>query len=349
MATHATHLASAVGVKWIALAIGFVVIGLFGFSIGQQHPKTTEKAVPSVESFTTTETHLGRNGLINPLVDYISADSKDPKLQSLKRELETEVAEFKSKESISKLSLYFRNLDTGEWFGIGEDEPYHPASLMKTIIMVIYYKLAETQPGLLKEEITYEGQYKESANLPPAMLLARGESYTTDDLIRGMIVHSDNIARGLLSDYLDVRFDDATLDKLGEDSGVILLNDFRDGYQFTITAKTFSGVFRVLYNATYLSDVMSEKALELLAESSYDSGIVNGIPEGVVVANKFGFSSEDAPNNQLHDCGIVYAEDYPYILCVLTEAKDVYAAQGVISKISETVYQHLYPESGEAE
>lgn len=350
MTEHIAHTTHVVTVKRVALAAGFVVVSLVSFSAGQQHSEIMETTEPVVEPTPFTETHLGRNSLTNPLIDYGSADTKDPELQALKQKLETNVAEFKSEQSVSELSLYFRNLDTGEWFGIGEDEQYNPASLMKTILMVVYYKLEELHPGLLDEEITYQGQYSNSANLPPAMLLAHGQVYTIDQLINRMIAQSDNIARSLLSDYLNARFDDATLDKLAQDSEIIIPANYEDEYQYTVTAKNFSGVFRVLYNTTYLSETMSEKALALLAESSYDSGIVNGMPEGVVVANKFGFSeSENSDQLQFHDCGIVYAEKYPYILCVLTKTKNVYIAQGVISNISETVYQYLYPEHGDAE
>jgi hypothetical protein len=99
----------------------------------------------------------------------------------------------------------------------------------------------------------------------------------------------------------------------------------------------------VLYNATYLSEERSEQALRLLSRSSYDSGIVSGLPEGTLTANKFGFNENAryADGTQLHDCGIVYVDPEPYILCIMTKTPDVPTAQAAIAAISEQVYQTL--------
>ncbi|MCA9370267.1 serine hydrolase, partial [Candidatus Woesebacteria bacterium] len=129
----------------------------------------------------------------------------------------------------------------------------------------------------------------------------------------------DNVSRGILSDYLETRVTPETHNRLAEESMTLIPANYEQGDEYEITPIDYASVFRILYNATYLSEAMSERALALLAESSYDSGIVNGVPEGTVTANKFGIDDTEQAQQrlQLHDCGVVYDEPNPYIIsCV---------------------------------
>lgn len=42
---------------------------------------------------------------------------------------------------------------------------------------------------------------------------------------------------------------------------------------------------------------------------------------------------------ELHDCGIIYYPERPYLLCVMTEGNDLNELAGVIQNISKTVYE----------
>jgi beta-lactamase class A len=111
-----------------------------------------------------------------------------------------------------------------------------------------------------------------------------------------------------------------------------------------VTAKDYSGLFRVLYNATYLDRDRSEEALGLLARSSFDRGIAAGVPPGTVVANKYGYGGNpgDPSDHQFHDCGIVYGGEGPYILCVFTKTTGMLPPHEIIAAVSRDVYDHLH-------
>jgi beta-lactamase class A len=97
---------------------------------------------------------------------------------------------------------------------------------------------------------------------------------------------------------------------------------------------------RVLYNASYLSREMSEKALDYLLASDYKDGLVAGLPPGTQVAHKFGeYEREDM--NQLHDCGIVYYPRHPYILSVMTRGSDKQMMADTIAEISRLIYEEV--------
>ena len=99
------------------------------------------------------------------------------------------------------------------------------------------------------------------------------------------------------------------------------------------------------YNATYLSQEYSEKALKLLTEPDIP-GIRAGVPTTITVAQKFGERSVYDTNNnltdrELHDCGIVYKPGSPYLLCVMSRGKDFDTMAKNISDLSALVYQNI--------
>ncbi len=89
---------------------------------------------------------------------------------------------------------------------------------------------------------------------------------------------------------------------------------------------------------------MSSRALELLTKTAFNDGLRAGVPENIEVAHKFG--ERILPNNiqQLHDCGIVYIPNKPYLLCIMTRGKDMHTLQGVIEEISSSVYAEVNPQ-----
>ena len=46
----------------------------------------------------------------------------------------------------------------------------------------------------------------------------------------------------------------------------------------------------------------------------------------------------DGGVSELHDCGIVYQNDDPYVLCVMTQGRSFAELQALIADISSTVY-----------
>ena len=117
--------------------------------------------------------------------------------------------------------------------------------------------------------------------------------------------------------------------------------DFSKEYFMTTT--DMSKLFRILYNGTYLSKESSEYALELLTKSEFKNGLMGGIDQPVMVAHKFG---ERLIGNsaQLHEFGIVYCGDQPYLIGVMTTGTNLDQLSAVIKKISSLAF-HQYKTS----
>jgi hypothetical protein len=70
---------------------------------------------------------------------------------------------------------------------------------------------------------------------------------------------------------------------------------------------------------------------------------VAGVPEGTVVAHKFGERVNDDGQGhitdlEIHDCGIVYNKSGDYLLCVMTKGKQKADLLNTIQEISKLVY-----------
>ena len=108
-----------------------------------------------------------------------------------------------------------------------------------------------------------------------------------------------------------------------------------------LSVKTYASIFRILYNISYLSDELSEKALSYLGHSDFEDGLVRNLPENIPIAHKFGERSISDDNKQLHDCGIIYYPGNPYSLCIMTRGKNLEYLNDVIGAISQEVYQEV--------
>jgi hypothetical protein len=111
-----------------------------------------------------------------------------------------------------------------------------------------------------------------------------------------------------------------------------------------LSVQTYESVFRVLYNASYLSREASDWALEILADSEFKTGLVAGVPSNVTVSHKFGEHSVEN-GVQLHDCGIVYHPRHPYLLCVMSKGTNFDMLDDVIAGVSRVVYSEIDAQS----
>jgi beta-lactamase class A len=236
--------------------------------------------------------------------------------------------------------VYVRDIESGQWIGIGEDKLYTPASMLKVPIIIAMLKIAQYNPDLLNKKIFYTRTEDDINPLDNKLLLENGKTYTIENLLEAMIVDSDDAAKKLIRDNVDRVVLNETFADLGIESPY---SQDQDG-KYSISAKSFSLFFRILYNSTFLSHANSQKVLELLTRTDFDLGIAGGIPKTVTVAHKYGISAISPVGNErvgLNDCGIVYAESGPYLICIMTKGKDPYVLASIMREISKQAYEFL--------
>ncbi len=292
--------------------------------------------------------------LINPLI-YIDTDQRlYPEYNYFDTQINTYVSNEEKINQVNSVSVYLRDMNSGHWTGTNENDLYEPGSMLKVAMLIAYERYAMDQATLnkttvqdvLSQQLYYPGanelgQYYKSSNpdLQPG-------SYSIQTLLDRMIIDSDNTALEVLmknqQDYFNSVYSDFRLPP----SPTAQDGDF-------MTAESYSVIFRSLFNGTYLNRSASNATLQLLTKTTFNDGLVAGLPTltpPLTVAHKFGERTYELANgivesHELHDCGIIYYPGHPYLLCVMTKGNSDYPFLAhVISDISKMAYQFVSTE-----
>lgn len=242
----------------------------------------------------------------------------------------------------SDIAVYFRDLQNGPTLGINEHDKFVPASLLKVPLMLAYLDLAEDQPKLLETKVVYQAiENQPLQNFPAKDPIIEDKPYTLSELIQHMIDHSDNSAYFVLLEYLkQISPEKDLLKDLYTRMGII---DPQNSLEDSLSVKSYSSILVQLYHSSFFDKKeTSEKALEYMADTDFNDGIVAGVPSKIRVAHKFGERANlENDQKQLHDCGIIYYPGNPYLLCVMTRGNDWQKLTSIISSISKTVYEEF--------
>lgn len=310
-------------------------------TLENQHPETINQSIISTEDF-----ELLNPVVCTPLYQQLIFDELNP----FKNKVEKYTLQIIKEGKAKNISVYFRDLNNGWWFGIEEKKLFSPASLMKVPVMIAIFKLEQELPGTLSKELKYEksGQ-NQQLGLDEKVsyggtVLTPGSIYTINELVKNMIIYSDNEATLLLLQYLE-RFDPDYMDNVNRELGLIISNE-TGSYDNFLSVKRYSTFFRILYNASYLNPTYSNKALRLLSQSVYDGGIRKMVPPNITVAHKFGRKSIPTVDNgllidQLHHFGIVYYPRLPYMLGIMVQGKNEADMQKIIEEITAMIYAEV--------
>ena len=289
---------------------------------------------------------------INPDLDCELSNRKAESMDALQAKLGVLITSYKNTGKVDRVGVFARDLKSTRFVGVNENDIFYMASLLKLPLLVGGYKLAEVEPKILEEEVAYTGtpnlygdQY-----IKPEEVLEAGKTYTVRELMRRAVVDSDNTAAQLLFNFYPSEFLDRIVQALG-----IKLKRQNGETENPISARTYANVFRMLYNASYLTREYSDEALSVLTQTSYRNGAVAHLPQSVQVAHKFAERTvvDPATNTvlfrQLHECGIVYAQKgkEPYTFCIMTEGKNYDDLEKVLQDISKEIYDALTSGSGD--
>ncbi|MCR4329630.1 MAG: class A beta-lactamase-related serine hydrolase [Candidatus Roizmanbacteria bacterium] len=316
------------GIYFVFLLVGFLI----GLGISYQ------KKIPTIN---LSETRLKGRAFTSPLLECEPENASSLlSVLSVKNNVQKVIDKQIKTSGVIRVGVYFRDMNNGPWFGINKDVDFAPASMLKVPILMYYLKKAETNPSILNTvyavKVADEGV---SPNFKPTFAVKNNEVLTVKQLLDYMILYSDNNAKNTLLEHLD----DVKYTNMLKEIGVEIASN-PDGTNF-MTVQEYASFFRVLYNASYIDKDSSEKALTLLSKTDFKSGLVAGIPKSVPIAHKFGERRyTDMYGNvvtQLHDCGIVYYPNKPYLICIMTQGSDFPSLKKTIQEVSTAVYKSI--------
>lgn len=275
---------------------------------------------------------------INPLLDCeLAKNVGATEYTNLEKKVSGFISEAINSGHVTNISYYYRDLNNGPWVGINEKQEFTPSSLLKVPILIAFLKQAISNPEILKRNILNKKspELQLSPQYIPAKTLEDDKNYTVEQLLDYMIIFSDNQAKDLLLGNID----QLVINKVYKELSILTPPDtFADDF---MTVKEYASLFRVLFNASYLSREMSEKALQVLSQTDFKAGLVQGLPPNIIVAHKFGERQLANGVSQLHDCGIVYFPNHPYLICIMTRGNNYQKLPGIISGISRLTYEEM--------
>ena len=212
-------------------------------------------------------------------------------------------------------SVCVKNLRTGETLTVN-DRQYYAASLMKLWCMAATYEAIE------------EGRVKESEC---TALLTQMITVSSDDAFNRLVY---KIGKTAVRDWIIRNGYTNTVQRHGYGAGYgyagLKLSEGSNLTTVTDCVKFFESVYR----GECVSKAASAKMLALLKQQYWTYKLPQGVPSGVVTANKTG----EVRSNS-HDCMLVFLNGDPYIMSVMTEYRNsALANTGRIRQLSRTVY-----------
>ncbi len=323
--------------KYNQIILGIVICILLEFTLYKVN-HTFKLFTPAFNANTSSasEKHQGGGNFTNPLLECLGVEEEDSinQLNISPEELDDLVAETKKAHDVDLMSVYVRDLNNGPWVAVNQTENFIGGSLLKVPLLISYLKMAESDPKLLEKVIEYKEKKVDNNQYYQSLTeLEVGKSYTVQQLLEYMVYYSDNNAAYLLTQNMGETNFDEVFRALG-------FGDPDPNKPFPVNTITYTAFFRILFNASYLSKTSSEKALSMLSKTEFNRGIQAGIPKNIIASHKFGIRS-DGDINQLHDCGIVYYPNHPYLLCVMSRGGTFDNMAKSIADVSKFVYEHV--------
>jgi beta-lactamase class A len=271
---------------------------------------------------------------IHPLL-YAEPQCESEELADCKNQINQIINANKANGKLISASVYVREFTQAQWTSINASDLYSPGSLLKVPELIALYKMSERQPGFLDKVIEYKDQSATKSNRVinfESNHIKLGNNYTIRDLIKYMIVYSDNDATMLLNTLIDK----SVFSKVFTDIGLKEPNYSSPDYKMNVT--DYSIFLKELYNGSYLSFKNSEECLSMLSKTEFNEGLISGLPANCISSHKFGEGGPSSEPN-FSEAAIVYCGKTPYIITIMTKGRDMKSLPAVSAEISRKVYQ----------
>lgn len=245
-----------------------------------------------------------------------------PDYESLE-DLKSDISSYVSTRS-GEWGVFVQNLGTNEYLSINE-KPYSAASLIKLFTMTAAFNEIEC------------GSFEETAEI--------------DELLNQMITESSNTACNALTKKIGggntingFNAENKVTKSIGcqnTNRGSELIDESGQHAIFVsnnLTSPRDCGrILKEIYNRTLVSEVASDKMLDLLKRQTRTWKIPAALPEGTITANKTGET-----DTVQADAAIVYSPSTDFILCVIGNG-NVDSGINTIANIAKITYNYFNP------
>ena len=231
-----------------------------------------------------------------------------------------------------KVGFYYKNLVTGETFGLNENELFESASVIKLPMYAVIMKLCHEGKLKLTDKLTCH-DWEKKPSCGALQFFPTPMEVEIETLCKLMITLSDNTATNLLIRRFGMEAFNRTFCSIGL-TGTRIERYLFDaeasarGLENRVAPWDMGMLLEAVYHHAFVSEEMSAFAEDVLRRQQIKHKIRGYLPRSIPAANKTG-EDEGITN----DVGIVFGER-PFIVCWLTNRTDVPAAERAIREIS---------------
>jgi len=312
----------------------FIFFGIILLGIGLVIGFFSQRLSPLKNNFNSAVSHE----FINPIVNLNLDKHFIINFQPLKEKFIAIQEKYPQKTYI-----YFNYLNNASWIGLNEKDLFTAASTIKVPLAMALFKAIEEGKLKLTDEYSLE-ELDLNENFGELYKVGPEKQFTIEELMKIMLEQSDNTAMNAIDNIFKKIGIENPLNNVYEFMGwqesnneLIPVMGKLPNYQ-DINLKTLSNMFLALYNATYINTENSNKILMYLINSPFNEKLVAGVPEDIPVAHKIGIAAD---KETFSDCGIIYAPNREYILCVGSGGTDEKSANQFITEVSKATYQFV--------
>lgn len=325
----------------VILACGLCVLLTFIFSKKVHSSKSKIDTTPAIVCSEQMNIVRLKNNKLTQKLLFSDTPNENSKYSDLKVELLTKIKLEKANNRVTNVAIYLRELKNGSWMGIQQNDPFDPGSILKLPILLAYLKNQELNNSSFDRQLKLEAF---DTKMPKQTIVTNtieiGKTYTVRKLLSSMIIDSDNQANALLNHSIEPDLVYSVFSDLGLTVPAIQQTSM------TMSAIDVSKFLRVLFNSSYTTQNLSEFALDLLTQSKFQAGMKKGLPDGVVLAHKFGERGySESTYQEIHETGIIYLENNPVQLTIMTSGNNQEQQTQLIADITKSCYTWLTKET----
>ncbi|KKQ35126.1 MAG: Peptidoglycan-binding domain 1 protein [Microgenomates group bacterium GW2011_GWA2_37_6] len=242
------------------------------------------------------------------------------------------------KENVEKIiknkkgfySVYYKDLKTGELFGIDENQIETGASVNKLPIITALYLLDKKGKLSLDDKVTIQKEDVQDYGTGSIRYQKMPQVYSLRNLAKLALQQSDNTAAHVLS----LRIGEENVQKLVDSWGL----KQTDMVNNKTTVYDMSLLFEKIYRGEIANPANTKELLEFMTETEFEDRLTKSLPSGTKIYHKTGDGE-----GFVHDLGIIENGDQVYFLGVMTSdiGDQEEQTKNTIAEISKKIFESL--------
>lgn len=237
-------------------------------------------------------------------------------------------------------AFVIRNLSTGETVTYNENLIVPSASLIKVPVMIEAFR--QIKSGMLAPDLRLSVDPNEIVAFSVLEFLDNNNTYTLLDLIKLMIIYSDNTAANILINFLGMNNVNTCIRELGLQETTLQRKMMdtvsrKQGKENLTTAGEMADLMERLYRGEIIDNTYSKQMLDIMKGQADECMMRVDLPDEITIARKSG-----ELENLDHEIAIVYGShcDYLYIFFVW-DTKSNNDARQILQRTSKIVFDYF--------